>query len=58
MALLTAGIFAWREHAAQQLHLADTIDKALTAAMGADLDAAEQAIAEAERAGASTGGRL
>jgi hypothetical protein len=55
LALLTAGIFAWRERDARQQHLADTIDKALTAAMGADLDAAEQAIAEAERVGASTG---
>jgi tetratricopeptide (TPR) repeat protein len=33
----------------------NAIDKALTAAMGGDLEAAEQAIAEAERAGASTG---
>jgi hypothetical protein len=40
---------------AKKRHLADLIDKALTAATGGDLDAAEQAIAEAELAGASTG---
>jgi tetratricopeptide (TPR) repeat protein len=40
---------------AKKTHLADVIDKALTAAMGGDLDDAEQAIAEAELAGASTG---
>jgi tetratricopeptide (TPR) repeat protein len=55
LALLTAGIFAWRAHNASQQHLADTIDKALTAAMGGDLEAAERAIAEAESDGASTG---
>jgi tetratricopeptide (TPR) repeat protein len=33
----------------------NAIDKALTAAMGADLEAADKAIAEAERAGASPG---
>jgi tRNA A-37 threonylcarbamoyl transferase component Bud32/tetratricopeptide (TPR) repeat protein len=55
LALSTAGIFAWRDRDARQQLLADTIGKALTAAMGGDLDAAEQAIAEAERAGASTG---
>jgi hypothetical protein len=55
LALLTAGIFAWRDRDARQQLLADTIDKALTAAMGGELKAAEKAIAEAEREGASTG---
>jgi tRNA A-37 threonylcarbamoyl transferase component Bud32/tetratricopeptide (TPR) repeat protein len=55
LALLTAGIFAWRDGDARQHLLADTIGKALTAAMGGDLDAAEQAIEEAEQTGASTG---
>jgi tetratricopeptide (TPR) repeat protein len=55
LALATAGIFAWRVRDAGRQRLADTIDKALTAAMGGELEAAEQAIAEAERAGASTG---
>jgi tetratricopeptide (TPR) repeat protein len=40
---------------AKQRQVADTVYKALTAAMGADLETAEQAIEEAERAGASTG---
>jgi serine/threonine protein kinase len=53
--LSVAGIIAWREHAATQKHLADTLDGAFTAAMSGDLDAAEKAIAEVERAGASTG---
>jgi tetratricopeptide (TPR) repeat protein len=55
VALLAAGFFAWRDHEAHQKLLADTIDRALTAAMSADLDAAEQATAEAEQAGASAG---
>jgi tetratricopeptide (TPR) repeat protein len=55
LALLTVGIFAWRDRDARQQLLADTIDKALTAAMGGDLERADQAIEEAERAGASTG---
>jgi tRNA A-37 threonylcarbamoyl transferase component Bud32 len=55
LALLTAGIFAWRDRESRQLHLADTIDKALAAAMGGDLEGADQTIEEAERAGASTG---
>jgi tRNA A-37 threonylcarbamoyl transferase component Bud32 len=53
--LLLAAFFAWRDREARQQHLADTIDKALTAAMGGDLEGAEQATAEAELAGASTG---
>jgi tetratricopeptide (TPR) repeat protein len=55
VALLAVGNFAWRDHIAHETHLADTIDKALTAAMSGDLDAADQAVADAERAGASTG---
>jgi tetratricopeptide (TPR) repeat protein len=55
VALLAAGFFAWRDHEARQKHLADILDRALTAAMSGDLDTAEQATAEAERAGASTG---
>jgi hypothetical protein len=55
VALLAAGYFAWRDSEARQKHLADVLDRALTAAMSGDLDAAEQATAEAERAGASAG---
>jgi tetratricopeptide (TPR) repeat protein len=69
LALGVAGFFAWRDHDArwelvqqqhvaelvQQQHVAGTIDKALTAAMGGDLEGAEQAIEKAEQAGASTG---
>jgi hypothetical protein len=55
VALLAAGYFAWRDSSARQKHLADVLDKALTAAMGGDLNAAEQATAEAEEAGASAG---
>jgi hypothetical protein len=55
LALLAAGIFAWRDSEARQKILAATTDKALTAAMGGDLERADQAIEEAERAGASTG---
>jgi hypothetical protein len=55
MALLAAGFFAWRNHEARQKHLADTLDKALTAAMSGDLETAEKATAEAEAAGASPG---
>jgi tetratricopeptide (TPR) repeat protein len=51
----TAGFFAWRHSEARQKILADTLDKALTAAMSGDLEGAEQATAEAERAGASAG---
>jgi tetratricopeptide (TPR) repeat protein len=53
--LLVPGIIAWREHAARQNHLADTLDRAFTAAMSGDLVSAEQAIVKAELAGASTG---
>jgi tetratricopeptide (TPR) repeat protein len=53
--LLLAAFFAWRDRVARQKHLADTLDRALTAAMSGDLDAAEQATAEAEGAGASPG---
>jgi tetratricopeptide (TPR) repeat protein len=56
LALLAVGFVAWQDHRiARKQHLADTIDKALTAAMSGDLEAAERAIAEAERVGASTG---
>jgi tetratricopeptide (TPR) repeat protein len=53
--LVVAAFFVWRESEARQKHLGDTLDRAMTAAMSGDLDAAEQATAEAERAGASTG---
>jgi Flp pilus assembly protein TadD len=53
--LLVAIFFAWRDYAARQKHLADTLDRALTAAMSGDLEGAERAIAEAEAAGASPG---
>jgi hypothetical protein len=43
------------EEARQAEKRQNAIDKALTAAMGGDLQAAQQATAEAERAGASTG---
>jgi tRNA A-37 threonylcarbamoyl transferase component Bud32/tetratricopeptide (TPR) repeat protein len=55
VALLAAGYFAWRNSEARQKHLVDVLDRALTAAMSGDLDTAEQATAEAERVGASTG---
>jgi eukaryotic-like serine/threonine-protein kinase len=55
LALLAAGIFAWRDSEARQKILADTVDRALTAAMACDLKGAEQAIEEAKRAGASAG---
>jgi predicted Zn-dependent protease len=55
VALTGAGFFAWRHSEARQKILADTLDRAFTAAMSGDLDAAEKATAEAERAGASTG---
>jgi tetratricopeptide (TPR) repeat protein len=55
VALLAAGYFAWRDREARQKHLANTLDRALTAAMSGDLEGADQAIAEAERAGASPG---
>jgi tetratricopeptide (TPR) repeat protein len=55
LALGVAGFFAWRDHDARRQHVADTIDKALAAAMGGDLEGAEQAIADAEQAGASAG---
>jgi tetratricopeptide (TPR) repeat protein len=53
--LLVAIFFAWRDYAARQKHLADTLDRALTAAFSGDLDGAEKATTEAERAGASAG---
>jgi serine/threonine protein kinase len=53
--LLLAAFVAWRESKARERHLADTLGKALTAAMGGDLEAAEQTIEEAEQAGASAG---
>jgi hypothetical protein len=53
--LLVAAFYAWRDFAARQIHLADTADRAWKAALGGDLETAEQAISEAERAGASTG---
>jgi RNA polymerase sigma factor (sigma-70 family) len=53
--VLAAAFFVWRDHEARQKHLADILDKALTGAMSGDLDAADQATAEAEHAGASAG---
>jgi serine/threonine protein kinase len=53
--LLLAAFFAWRESKARQEHLTDTLDRTLSAAMSGDLDTAEQAVAEAEAAGASAG---
>jgi tetratricopeptide (TPR) repeat protein len=55
LALLAAGFFAWRHSEARQKILADTLDRAFTAALSGDLDTAEQATADAERAGASPG---
>jgi tetratricopeptide (TPR) repeat protein len=56
--LLVTALFAWRDwrdHTARETHLADTIDKALTAAMSGDLDEADRTTAKAEEAGASAG---
>jgi serine/threonine protein kinase len=54
--LLVAGFYAWREDRdARQKRLADALLTAATAAMSGDLEGAEQATAEAERAGASPG---
>jgi tetratricopeptide (TPR) repeat protein len=66
LGLMAAGLFAWQAHVAEQKREAaqlarevekcqHAIDSALTAAMGADLDGADQAIAKAEQAGASPG---
>jgi hypothetical protein len=55
VALLAAGFFAWLYYEAHHKVVADTLDRALAAAMSADLDAAEQATAEAEEVGASAG---
>jgi tetratricopeptide (TPR) repeat protein len=48
-----AGVFI--NERARRRQVADTVARALTAAMGGELEAAEEAIAEAELAGASTG---
>ena len=53
--LLVAAFFGWRDYDARQKHLADSLDRALTTATSGDLDGADQAIADAERAGASAG---
>jgi hypothetical protein len=55
LALFAAGVFAWRDSEARQKILTDILDRALTAAMSGDLDAAELATTEAEQAGASPG---
>jgi tetratricopeptide (TPR) repeat protein len=55
LALVGTGYFFWRDSEARQKILADTLDRALTAAMSGDLDTADQATTEAERAGASAG---
>jgi tetratricopeptide (TPR) repeat protein len=53
--LLVTALFAWRESELHQKLLAATINRAMTAAMSADLDAADQLTTEAEQAGASPG---
>jgi serine/threonine protein kinase len=53
--VLVVAFFTWRDHIARATHLADTIDRALTAAMSGDLDTAERATAEAETLGAAPG---
>jgi RNA polymerase sigma factor (sigma-70 family) len=54
--LLLAVFVGWfKENLANRRRVADAVDTALTAAMGGDLETAEQAISEAEYAGASTG---
>jgi tetratricopeptide (TPR) repeat protein len=59
LGLMAAGLFAWQAHVAEQRRedekRQNAIDKALTAAIGGDLEAAEQAIEVAEQAGASAG---
>src|SRR5262249_9570351 len=55
LALVAAGIFALRDYEARQKVLADALDRALTAGMSGDLDAAEKATAEAKAAGAPSG---
>jgi serine/threonine protein kinase/tetratricopeptide (TPR) repeat protein len=52
---LVAGVFAYREHRAQQLVLEEKIERAMLIAMTGDLEGAEKAIAEAEVLGASPG---
>jgi serine/threonine protein kinase len=52
---LVAGVFAYREHRAQQLVLEGKIERAMLIAMSGDLDGAEKAIGEAEIQGASHG---
>jgi serine/threonine protein kinase len=44
-----------REYAAREKHRAETIDRAWKAALGGDLDGAEETIAQAAQAGASLG---
>jgi tetratricopeptide (TPR) repeat protein len=66
LALVAASFFAWQAHQAKGARLAaeqareaenrqHAIDRALMAVMGGDLEGAEETIAEAELAGASTG---
>jgi tetratricopeptide (TPR) repeat protein len=55
VASFAVGFFAWRDSEARQKILADTLDRAFAAALSGDLDRAEQATAEAERAGAPAG---
>jgi hypothetical protein len=66
LGLVVAGFFAWQAYLAEQNRQAaeqareaekrqHAIDRALTAAMSGDLDAAERVTAEAEGAGASPG---
>ena len=58
-ALISTGFFAYQAHhegqARETENRQNALDKALTAAMGGDLEAAELAITDAERLGASTG---
>jgi serine/threonine protein kinase len=70
LALVTAGLFAWRAHESEQQRQADehkreeealaerrraAIERGMTAALATDLDAAEKAVADAELLGASAG---
>src|SRR5262249_12733789 len=55
VASFAVGFYAWLDSEAGQKILADTLDRAFTAAVSGDLDGAEQATAEAEKAGAPAG---
>ncbi len=70
LAVATAGFFAWQAHESERQRQADerrreeealaekrraAVERGMTAALGADLQAAEKAVAEAEQLGASAG---